>query len=80
VTLRGEGLCAALNLRDSILCGDKIKFASNAICAAKSIYQIYGLPRLGIPRCNSFGRAHIFTARVICSEILILQRRKFDAL
>jgi len=31
-------------------------------------------------RGNKFGRARIFTARVICSEILILQRCKFEAL
>jgi len=40
-----------------------VNLRGEGLCAAKSIYQICGLPRLGISRCGKFGRARTFLRR-----------------
>ena len=68
--LLGEGLCAALNLRDSILCDDKLNLPAMQFALGNLFIKNAGRGGAKFRRGNEFGRARIFTACAIRSEIL----------
>jgi len=69
VKLRDEGLCAALNLRESILCGDKL--------IGSKLYRQWNFTRCEIFLSNMRAAARNFTLQWIWQGTYFLRRAQY---